>query len=120
MGLCDGCPVNERAWKRLAMYEDTGLLPEYVMKIKRLLEEGRIINLPVPLGDNAFALVKVAEEFKLFSGTGFTVCGLFKDSEGRHVFASLQDCFSGKDDAIQALSKKILAEQENSEGGSNQ
>ena len=28
MGMCDGCPVNEAAWERLAAYEDTGLTPE--------------------------------------------------------------------------------------------
>ena len=28
MGICDGCPVNEAAWARLAAYEDTKLSPE--------------------------------------------------------------------------------------------
>lgn len=113
LGLCDGCPINERAWKRLAMYEDTGLLPEVVTEIKRLLEEKRIIRLPIPLGDNAFALVKIADEFKLFSGKDFNVCGLFKNGEGNHVFASLCDCFPNKDDAIRELTRRIQAENEN-------
>ena len=30
MGTCDGCPVNEAAWTRLAAYEDSGLTPEQV------------------------------------------------------------------------------------------
>lgn len=33
MGVCDGCPVNEAAWSRLAAYEDTGLFPGEVAKM---------------------------------------------------------------------------------------
>lgn len=30
VGVCDGCPVNENAWAKLAAYEDTGIPPEAV------------------------------------------------------------------------------------------
>lgn len=30
IGMCDGCPMNENAWTRLAAYEDSGLTPEQV------------------------------------------------------------------------------------------
>ena len=30
LGHCEGCPVNENAWEKLAAYEDTGIPPEIV------------------------------------------------------------------------------------------
>ncbi len=39
-GYCtDDCPWEEAAWSRLAAYEDTGLEPEEIIKLKARMEE---------------------------------------------------------------------------------
>lgn len=112
MGLCDGCPINERAWSRLALYEDTGLLPEAIVQLKRLIDEKNVIRLPLPLGNFVYAVVKQGDKWRIFTGKSFSICGFFVDTQGIRVLASIADCYSNSKDAMLALAERELAESE--------
>lgn len=73
-GRCDdGCPWEEKAWDRLAAYEDTGLAPEEVTALQASNQElkkealpllqakvqDRLVILPpIKIGDIAFFIIK--------------------------------------------------------------
>jgi len=47
---CEDCPIR-KAIDRLAAYEDTGLMPEEVVRLAQAKQDGRLVVLPCKKGD---------------------------------------------------------------------
>ena len=72
------------AVNRLAEYEDSGLSPEEVQEIAKAKADGRLVVLPIKVGESVYAIVNCADIIKscdddYFTGTGAISCSFEKD-----------------------------------------
>jgi hypothetical protein len=72
------------AVNRLAAYEDSGLSPEEVQELAKAKADGRLVVLPIKVGESVYAIVNCADIIKscdddYFTGTGAISCPFEKD-----------------------------------------